>query len=740
MFCPKDGAPMRLYRERLHVCDQCGHTANGNPSAAHCLVCGIAMAVSVDGLYYSCPRCSGRDRLRGHPQRRRGRTAARAVVLLTVMLLSIVATAVIAQAATEEYVEVELRPDPAFGDVTTRQDVGVNTADDIQTTIDVWMNDLGEESPNGTYYGTLIQGSAFSHNYYEPYWLPQDIFMRTGRFSYAMVSAHFNFSAEVIMSGASEWWMKVPVLASSIEWSGGVHLAVWQDATDLGMVGFDNRPYYSNPVYIRPSYDGYVPDDMIGYYAPDMDDHYGEPLGEGEGDLHVENGHVYLRVHSVILPETDYIIAVYFRFPNDGELKTLWTTAESPAGRDTRLCFADYKIEDNWDDDHTYYHALTGQELVDVDLDLDWSFIFTEGIGAGLFGVKVPVVDGTIISLFPFFNTTTDVGDDGLIHASFMLPWVSNDTFDISFGVRNLRSEGVFGGYEFEHWQFEPSGSNPPAETFEWFSDSTWDYNDFALFSVNWTLDFDDASHPFTEDDQWNVLVEFEFHEAGNLTLLCFDEVREPVDWADVPVFPSNSTTWPFARPGVYTPGGGGYFLSYGVYCSAWGTYGQWAQRSQTISGLPVLTHYFPSRIYLSDASYRIQRGEQIVDLTPSQRMWNDARDLWASGHFVKAVAVGIKAAIFTVWEGVDQIRGWLTDGLSAVWEGMKSLGHWLYTNLASFFEKIINFFEDIIDIILDIWNVCKYLVAPIILMAVFGGTMKVVSHWTDRKFTEVSQ
>lgn len=654
-----------------------------------------------------------------------------AAVIFSVLLLSLVSTAYLTRAATADYTEVELRPDPSFEDVTNRQDVSDDGREEVLTTIDVWMRDLEDTSPNGTYYGTLIQGSAFSHDYYEPYWLPKDQYMRTGRYSYAMMAAHFNFSAQVIMSGASEWWMKVPVLASSIEWSAGLFVGVWKDASDLDQVGFDERPYYTNVPHVRPAYNGYAPDDIIGYYGPEPTSHYGEELSEGGGDMYVENGHVYVRAHTVLLPEVDYVIAFYFRFPEDGTLKTLWTTAESPAGRETRLCFADYKVTDNWDDNHTYHHNLTGQELVDVDLDLDWSFIFTEGMGQGLFGVQVPIHNGTIIALHPFFNTTTAAGKDGDIHMSFMLPWVSDDTFNLTFGVTNMRDEGVIGGFEFTHWQFEPSGGDPASFTFAWWSDAAWDYKDFALFSTNWTLDFDDASHPFSEDDQWNVQVQFIFHNEGNLTLLCYDWERDPVNWGDVQVFPTNSTLWPYARTFVQTPGNATTILSYGVYCSGWGTDGQWAIRSQTVSGLPVLTHYFPSRIYLSDSQYTIQQEGAEQNLTPAQEMWSMARDLWGSHHYLAAIATGIKATIMTFWEGVDKVRAWLVDGLTSVWEGMKSLGHWLYTNLVSFFQKVINFFEDVADLLIDVWDIVKYVVAPVILMAVYGGVIRVFRGWT---------
>jgi hypothetical protein len=73
-------------------------------------------------------------------------------------------------------------------------------------------------------------------------------------------------------------------------------------------------------------------------------------------------------------------------------------------------------------------------------------------------------------------------------------------------------------------------------------------------------------------------------------------------------------------------------------------------------------------------------------------------------------------------------------DGLTGVWGSMKALGHWLYTNLVSFIQKIISFFEDLWDLLVGIWDVVKYLVAPVILMSVFGGVVKVFRSWTTRR------
>jgi len=86
-----------------------------------------------------------------------------------------------------------------------------------------------------------------------------------------------------------------------------------------------------------------------------------------------------------------------------------------------------------------------------------------------------------------------------------------------------------------------------------------------------------------------------------------------------------------------------------------------------------------------------------------------------------------------TIWEGGSRVVAFVKDGISALWDGMKSLGQWLWTSMVSLYEKIVNFFEDLADITVDLWNVVKYLVAPLILIAVYGGTVGVMKTWLDK-------
>lgn len=738
MICPKCSEPMVNQHGRIFICHGCGHMAKGNPNTDRCLVCGGDLDDLGNG--FTCPTCNSISTRKRYPirvyERKSISISTFSMILIFTLLFSIISTAYIAKASTEEFFEVELRPDPSFSNINVVNNLGEDTIDDIVSTIDQWRVDLGNDAPNGTYYGTLLRGSAFDHDRYRPYWLPKDDYAATGRFSYVMLSAHFNFSSQVLISGCSEWWMKVPVLATSIEWSEGLKLAIWRDATDLELAGFDTRLYYSNYIHVRPSYNGYVPDDILVWVPPNYQNHYGDPLAEGNGDLHVVNNSVYVKCHAVLRPERDYIFSFYFRLPSAGTLKTLWTTAESPAGRSTRLAFADYKISSNWGANHTYLHNMTDQEIVDIGMDLDWSFIFTQGIGqGGMFGLSVEIENNTRINTYPFFNTTVSDSLDGTIHMSFMMPWISTDTFNMTFRVSNMWDEGVSGGYDYPHWEFEPDPPDPLAQTFEWSSDQQWDYRDFALFSTNWTLDFDGIDYPFTENDRYNVGVTWVFHNAGNLTLLCYDVERQDVNWNQVTPFPNNTTTWPFARNSIYNGNDySSYYLEYGIYVSSRGTHGEWAIRTQTTSGKMIYTHCFPSRIHLSKSEYHIRAGGKSVDLSPTEQAWQDAKDLWADGHKLRAIVSAIRATVLSVWEGYDTVKGWISDGLSSVWGAMKELGEWIYTNLVSFFEKIVNFVDDVFDLLLEIWGTVKYIVAPVMLMAIYGGSMKVVRNWAIKE------
>lgn len=654
------------------------------------------------------------------------------VLVLLILLISTLGSSLLADASTETEIQIDLIPDPAFSDIMAKQELGNGSIP--TSTIGTWMEDLGSEFPNGTYYGTLFQGSAFEVTKFRPYWYPYDSFLPTGRFSWAMVSGHFNFTSRTLMSGASEWWLKVPVLASSVEQSFGIYLAVFEGCTDTNQVQFYDQPYGNKYFHVRPSWNDQVPDDLTIYSFPDWYDHEGDPATDhsGAGDLMVRNNHVYLRVHSILRPLTDYVISIAFRIPREGSLKLLWTGAESPAGRETRICWADYKITEIGAND-TYLHTMTGQEIVDVDLDLDWSFVFTEGVGGGgLFGIRIPVVNGTTLYTYPFLNTTVDPAKDGLIHPSFMLPWISDDEFTINLWVDNMLDEGKMGPQDFHHWQFEPSGSNPSSQTFEWVGDVNYSYRDFCLFSVNWTLDFNDGTYPFTDEDRYNVMVAYTFLNEGSITLLCYDLDRPTVTWDQIEPWHDNSTTWPWARPGVYDTSDYGYYtLNYGIFSSAFGTEGEWAQVQQnTTTGRNIYTYHFPNRIDLTDMEWKIRHAafDEEIEPTPAELAWGEFNELWGDHHYMRAIAQAFKATAMTIWEGGTRIVAYIYDGISELWEGMRGLGEWLWTSMISLYETIVSFLEDLADIMVDMWNVVKYLVSPLILMAIYGaaiGTMK---------------
>ena len=134
-----------------------------------------------------------------------------------------------------------------------------------------------------------------------------------------------------------------------------------------------------------------------------------------------------------------------------------------------------------------------------------------------------------------------------------------------------------------------------------------------------------------------------------------------------------------------------------------------------------------PNHIYLSSAEWELITDEKTETLYMTN--WELAMyhwDTWSIGHRLKALWYAIKAIVMKLWNGASEFGGWIQDGLSKVWESFKRFGEWIYTNIMEFVGKIWNFISNAIDTIVGFWDFFKYLVAPLVMMAVIGpgGTL----------------
>lgn len=370
--------------------------------------------------------------------------------------------------AETESVQVDFEADPMFANINVPINIDNATVED--TVIGEWARDLGEDMPNGTYYGSLLPPALFRNNAVASWWTDDDL-AEHGRFTFVTVSAHFNLTEQQIMAGASEWWVRAPFDPVSIEASAGMVLAIFADQNDTTEVtlydGWNNGGtgrLYENTAP-RPTIDGLVPDVYVPIW-PLGDFEWIQTVGksftmfDNQDMFRMENGHLYIRVDAVIMPSRDYVLTFAFRMPPNESLYTYWSTAETPTGRTSIVAFYEMEIADNGN-----VTRLDKSEM-NFSLDLDISFVFVEGVGyGGMFGKKVEVHQGTTLVVYPFLNTSRS-GDQ---YPSFCLPFISNETVGIHPQIH--QGSGSSPGDSLHTWHFNAAGGEGSWYTY-WFNPS----------------------------------------------------------------------------------------------------------------------------------------------------------------------------------------------------------------------------------------------------------------------------
>lgn len=579
-------------------------------------------------------------------------------------------------------VDVDFRYDERFSAVA--EPINLVNATKNQTNIGVWETEFGDDMPNGTFYGSFWVPSLFQHHFKPSY----KIFNGTswyGRFTYTMLATHINFSTEIIMSGVSQYWLRLPVHPSCVD--GYVFLCIFNDATNASLLDFE-REYDAQNYIMHPEYNNKVPDQFLIF---DIDSNVG--IGKKTNEFY------YLQVNGIIKPSRDYVIAAMFKMKKDSRLKTYWCDNESPYGKFSSI----YVAETYQDEDAEPDITVEDVQRVDVELDLDWNFIFVEGIGKeGLFGKKMNFKEGQTLILYPFFNTSRT----GSEYMSFVLPFISNEDINVSVMVSQAFSPGIGHVWRFDDsaYQFQPS--------------YCYTYNDFIIFSTNSTVDYVE----FEDDDRWNVQVWFTFNYECNLTLLCFESGRPKLEWSEISDddFLANSSKSPILRPTIYSDDySESYFLYYDVWISARPTDGQWAYVTMSPSGKSIYTYHFPQEIHLSSQYFEIRKDNSTNSVNVTKTWWDVAKEAWKSGEFIRAIYLTIKGAIQEIWDGSLEFIGNIGSFITKTWEKMKSIGSWVVAKVKEFVGKIWDFLQEAWDTIVHFWDSAKYLAAPLLMMSI---------------------
>ena len=725
------------------------------------------------------------SQLKPKPDHRGSFTVRVSTVFFLILMVYLAGCAVIVNAEAEA-LDVYIQSDPLFDDVN--DPVNIYDMDRTDTTIGEWERDFGDEMPNGTYFGPFLPPSRFDFNLRPSFFRNSTTNNFDARYTYVMVSGHFNLSQNSIMAGASEWWVRTPISPRSIEAYLGLTMSIFKNVDNASKVRLHGN--YSTgldalALKARAAHNGYCPDIVAEFGCTAPSNSIGEPLSEHpiQSDMMIANDRLYLQVNAVLEPSIDYVISLGFRMPIDSTLTTYLSSAESPSGGWSVVDIGEVYVEPVVGF-YTYIDLIDSQK-VELPIDLDWSFIFTEGVGlGGLFGKKLYIPANHTLVVYPFFNTSMS----GSQYMSFNLPFISDDKVNVTPGVHNVNHDDPWNFSSGDSWFYPEieyttllsedaaAGSDiiivdsvdhfwlgkyirviddDHSETnfvkaingnevtlyYDLYNDMStaknahvwcwipmgWNYTDFILFSTNDTLDW----ATFRSDDRWNVLVEFLFNDPITLTLLCYVEDRPKLLWTQA--WFNNTTRNPYYHPYTYgrdEGAAGTHRLHYNVWCSARGTDGQWVIRNGTASGRETYTHYFPNTIHLSGAYYEVVNetdSERVVDVL--SRALNFMRDnvlgdettLTPQGLLLGA----FRNAIMKIWNGLSEFGGWVLDGLSNVWESIKRFGNMIYTRIVEFIGKIWNFISDVVDTIASFWDTLRYLVAPIMLIAIIVGGSK---------------
>jgi hypothetical protein len=697
--------------------------------------------------------------------------------------------------AEKELLDISFIPDPFSAEGDIQNIINVNNMTDANTSYAEWERDLGTRMPNGTYYGTLFPPSLFEFNF-EATWEQNNTYSNTdGRFTYAMVSGHFNLTSQKIMSGTSEWWLRAPISPDSVEAYFGLILCIFKgvdNSSDVQIYGNYTADVSTVGQKPRATHNGYAPDVVIHYDSTAGILSNGEKFSDHNppGDMIISNGRMYLKVNAVLEPSVDYVLSLLFRLPKDGTLRTFWTQCEMPAGGWTSIEVAEMFIHDAIG--QTVYIDLMDHKKEDFSLDLDWSFIFVQGVGrGGLFGKKMTIPENHTLVLYPFFNTSRS----GNQYMSFMLPFISNQTVNVTPKVFVAHGDSwnfSNGDYFFDPWipysvgltesalegnqtievddtehlyigkhiYLKDSDSGPETNFIKSMSgnfltlyyklqdDYTkgngahleleipmgWNYTDFILFSTNDTLNWT----TFEMDEQWNVELELLFNDDITLTLLCYYEKERPSYlWSEIPL--NNTSKNPYFHPHTFNRAGDGeydltYRLHYNVWISARGTDGQWAIRNGTASGGWTYTHYFPKRVFLSSAEWEMistPDGELVKILLDFAKHFSHLSHSLITKNYVDAVKWSFKSSALIFRTAGLIIGGIIRDRLSSdssLWQQFKKFGAWIASTVMEFAGKIWNFINNAIDTIVGFWESFKYTIAPMLMMAIVAMGGRAVS------------
>lgn len=457
----------------------------------------------------------------------------------------------------------------------------------ITTEIDVWREDLGSSTTDGSYVGALFEpsilevdynplstnewysfetriGYAIPYQEFPPattspiYDTSHEIIDYDATFpypksrSFVSLTQIANFSNRVIMSGATEFWIKIPALANCFNFDEMTpSIAIFKTDEDNHTIqsNLENGELWYEPsfslFYQMYPYKWQVDEDGVPYdeevtagtIRGDFTSREGL-LPKYKGNLpdifqpivpeHIVGDNIYSHIYATIEPNTNYIVSFTGILQSSPQI---YLTEEDIHSNDRYSVIklgdiefdepSEYGVGDPLDAyEFTAWHRWatllkvdainqpTINETISLPLDLAFSYIFKAGRGEeGMFGQELHFdEDDSIV----FYNRMDSPTNDQYI--SIMLPFICDRDIEVELTV-SLFSPNI--KYEPQGVLSHTSETFVYADPYIWQSPTSMTYADYILFTVPNKINAETNSEPFVD-----VKVMITFMRSTDITFM----------------------------------------------------------------------------------------------------------------------------------------------------------------------------------------------------------------------------
>ena len=630
-------------------------------------------------------------------------------------------------------IEVNFQPQFTDSNSTTANLMDSST---VKLEKDVMIGAL--QGIEGKYYGPYLQSSLFE-------------FKHEGR--YFQFATNFTIGPEVIMNGASTFWVRVPIVPFQyhiyhVYCSWGHNSYLESDWGFLGMGG-PQSPWDLSWWYVV---DGIwtIPDSFLG--NSEMNFGPGNVWSVKSGDtyqiLNRPSG-LYIEYKGIFHPNEQFSV-IFTGLLNDGEYPQVFLTQERP-DLNTNQSFFFYDTYSIAQSSSIIDRGFKYRSEEDLAIAPAWAFIFTNGIGKeGLTSYKLKFASGDdYISYghYPRWNWSTPGASDDDVFSSGAIS-ISNYTnhsyisYYMPFSGQVL--DATTSGQNTIDWKIEITlgmGYNPGGNWW-WMFFNKWPYGlantssitlyvnnteNYLLFTAPYRVDFNWTLTPWAAPpNRIDVFIRLtplqkcdiiflgaDIGEVDYLSthMLWYRHENETASWA---------STFNITVGGVYRFTFPNEVNNHRIplYYSFQWTDGMWAQINET------------KLYWVYNFGWGV--GYSYPGQTKIYFYLDTGGTLFYNGSYADfAVSVGgsddknPSPWYMWLWEKIQQwgytIGGWIWDGIQWVWNTLKAIGDWIASTLTSLIGWLISIVKDIATKVGNIIE-CMLYGAPMLIILFSGA------------------